>query len=109
MNGAGNGINASLLVFSDSVGYKKRIYFSQVKSLLSHMLRMVAIFFTFLQSGMLALLSARSSRIGFTMAHLGKIDGGGLGDAGIGINAFLLVFPGHILSIGSWKVSGRIL
>ena len=32
------------------------------------MLRMAAIFFTFLQSGMLALQSSRSSSIGFTMA-----------------------------------------
>ena len=98
------------MVFSDSVGYKKRIHISQVKSLMSHMLRMAAIFFTFLQSGMLALRSARSSRIGFTN-HDGALgeDGGRLGDAGIGINAFLSVFPGHILSIGSRKVSGRIL
>ena len=36
------------------------------------MLRMASILFTFLYSGMLALRSARSSRIGFTMALKGK-------------------------------------
>ena len=34
--------------------------------------RMAAIFFTFLHSGMLALLSTQSLRIGFTMALMGK-------------------------------------
>ena len=65
------------LVFIHSVDYKKRICnFTGCctnQSLSSHMLRMASIFFTFLYSVMLALRSARSSRLGFTMGLKGKM------------------------------------
>ena len=69
------------------------------------MLRIAAIFFTFLQFDTLALLSARFARIGFTMALMGKkVAATGMLEselthffqslftACVGINVFLSVF-----------------